>query len=163
MGLLFKSQWQWRSQGLPGWASRPPGRPKWGKWRKFWGKMRETMGKWGNIEEIFLSCPLRSERMATALLSGTSLPKSYLNSPPPPPPPPGWDSTGLLKIKKIDEWKCNFAGQPRIMRRKLLVVFTALIGLKPWILGKLNEWLGNKDDNARQQGLRWNHDVKCKW
>ena len=27
---------QWRSQGLPGWASRPPERRKWGrKWRKF--------------------------------------------------------------------------------------------------------------------------------
>ena len=60
---------QWRSQGLPGWASRPPGRPKWGrKWRKFEKKMRETTGKWGNIEEIFLSCPLGSERLATALV-----------------------------------------------------------------------------------------------
>ena len=36
---------QWRSQGLPGWASRPPGRPKWGrKWRKF-------EEKWENLQE----------------------------------------------------------------------------------------------------------------
>ena len=29
--------------------------------------MRETTEKLGNIEEIFLSCPLGSERLATAL------------------------------------------------------------------------------------------------
>ena len=37
---------QWRNQGLPGWASRPPGRPKWGrKWRKIeekWEKLQEN-------------------------------------------------------------------------------------------------------------------------
>ena len=37
---------QWHSQGLPGWASRPPGRPKWGrKWSKFeqkWEKIQEN-------------------------------------------------------------------------------------------------------------------------
>ena len=37
------------------------------KMEKIWGKMRETTGKWGNFEEIFLSCPLGSERLATAL------------------------------------------------------------------------------------------------
>ena len=62
------SQIQWRNQGLPGWASCPPGRPKWGrKWRKFEQKMREPMGKWGRIEEMFLSCPPESEGLATAL------------------------------------------------------------------------------------------------
>ena len=60
---------QWHSQGLPGWASRPPGRPKWGeKMKEIWGKMREPTGKWGKIEEMFLSCPPRSERLATGLL-----------------------------------------------------------------------------------------------
>ena len=29
--------------------------------------MRETTGKWGKIEEMFLSCPPESERLATAL------------------------------------------------------------------------------------------------
>ena len=34
--LSKKDCLQWRSLGLSGWASRPPGRPKWGrKWRKF--------------------------------------------------------------------------------------------------------------------------------
>ena len=27
----FTSSTQWRSQGLPGWATRPPGRAKWGR------------------------------------------------------------------------------------------------------------------------------------
>ena len=46
---------QWRNQGLPGWASRPPGRPKWGrKWRKFeekWEKLQE-------IDERMRKCPI---------------------------------------------------------------------------------------------------------
>ena len=37
---------QWRNQGLPGWASRPPGGLKWGrKWRTFeekWEKLQEN-------------------------------------------------------------------------------------------------------------------------
>ena len=46
----------------------PPGRTKmWKKIKKIWGKMREPTGKWGQIEEIFLSCPPGSERLATAL------------------------------------------------------------------------------------------------
>ena len=43
--LLFDHDWrcwQWRSQGLPGWATRPPGGPKWGrKWVKVWEKIRK--------------------------------------------------------------------------------------------------------------------------
>ena len=62
---------QWRSQGLPGWATRPPGSPKWGRrsWKN-WGKMKKNTGKWGKIEETFLSCPPGSERLATALEGG---------------------------------------------------------------------------------------------
>ena len=64
-----QSQTQWRSQGLPGWTSHPPGRPQWGKkMKKIWGKMREPTGKWGKIEEMFFSCPPGSERLATALV-----------------------------------------------------------------------------------------------
>ena len=49
----FMRRYQWRSQGLPGWASRPPGKPK---WRRKWKKMRKNertyrkMRKdWGNV------------------------------------------------------------------------------------------------------------------
>ena len=67
--LFFKMDNQWRSQGLPEWASRSPGRPNWGrKWRKIeekWQKIQEW--KWGKIEEMFLSCPPGSKRLATAL------------------------------------------------------------------------------------------------
>ena len=31
-------------------------------------KVRERTRKWGKIEEMFLSCPLGSERLATALI-----------------------------------------------------------------------------------------------
>ena len=66
-----RTEHQWHSQSLPGWASRPPGRPKWVRKfiRKDWGKIREHAGKWGKIEELFLSCPPGSERLATALTS----------------------------------------------------------------------------------------------
>ena len=37
------------------------------KMKKNWGKMRKATGKWGKIEEIILSCPPGSERLATAL------------------------------------------------------------------------------------------------
>ena len=45
--------YQWRSQSLPGWATRPPGGPKWGrtsvkfdeKKRKLWSKFEEKMKK----------------------------------------------------------------------------------------------------------------------
>ena len=60
---------QWRSQGLPGWASYPP-RMKTKmrkKMKKNWGKMRENTWKRRKIEEIFLSCPPGVERLATAL------------------------------------------------------------------------------------------------
>ena len=34
--MFSRTNLQWRSQGLPGWANRPPGEPKWGKkWEKF--------------------------------------------------------------------------------------------------------------------------------
>ena len=63
--------WQWRSQGLPRWASRPPGRLKMRKkTKKNWGKMREATGKWGKIEEIILSCTTGSKRLVTALVFG---------------------------------------------------------------------------------------------
>ena len=39
---------QWRSQGLPGWASRPPGEPKWG--RK-WVRLRKNKINWSKFEE----------------------------------------------------------------------------------------------------------------
>ena len=39
---------QWRSQGPPGWASRPPGEPNWG--RK-WGKIEEKWEKLKKNEE----------------------------------------------------------------------------------------------------------------
>ena len=59
---------QWRSQGLPGWATRPSGRPNWGrKWRKIEEKCEKIEEKWGKMEEMFLSCPPGSERLATAL------------------------------------------------------------------------------------------------
>ena len=35
--------------------------------KKIWGKIREAIGKWGKIEELFLSCPPGSERLATVL------------------------------------------------------------------------------------------------
>ena len=61
-------QFQWRSQGLPGWATRPTGGPKWGrKWVKVWGKIgklnRDLRKKWGK----WSSCPPRTVRLATAL------------------------------------------------------------------------------------------------
>ena len=34
---------------------------------EIWGKIRDPTGKWGKIEEMFLSCPPGSERLATAL------------------------------------------------------------------------------------------------
>ena len=53
----FEGLWrhsQWRSQGLPGRACRPPGEPKWGrKWERFeekWEKMIEIWGgKWKKL------------------------------------------------------------------------------------------------------------------
>ena len=55
--LYQMSHKQWRSQGLPARATRPPGRPKWGrKWvklrknKKNWSKFDEKWGKWN-------SCP----------------------------------------------------------------------------------------------------------
>ena len=61
-------RWQWRSQGLLGWATRPPGGPKWGrKWVKVWGKIRklnrDLRKKWGKWN----SCPPGTVRLATAL------------------------------------------------------------------------------------------------
>ena len=51
--MLNKQTNQWRSQGLTGWACRPPGSPKWGrKWRKIeekWGKIQENEENWGNV------------------------------------------------------------------------------------------------------------------
>ena len=42
---------QWRSQGLPGWAVRPPGRPKWGR------KLRKFEEKWEkSLEERLRKC-----------------------------------------------------------------------------------------------------------
>ena len=41
--------------------------------------------------------------------------------------------------------------QPCIMKSK--IVSTAVVGLEPWVCGKLNELLGSKDDTARPQGL----------
>ena len=40
--------------------------------RKIWGKMIETTGNWGQIEEMFCSCPPGSERLATALIASAS-------------------------------------------------------------------------------------------
>ena len=48
--------------------------------------------------------------------------------------------------------------QPCIM--KIKIVSTAVVGLEPWVFGKLNELLGSKDDTARPQGLSWYCDVK---
>ena len=50
----------------------------------------------------------------------------------------------MLGYLKLDKWKCNCE------RGK--IVSTALVGLEPWISGKLIERLGNKDDTARPQG-----------
>ena len=60
---------QWRSQGLPRWATRRPGGPKWGrKWVKVCGKIRklnqDLRKKWGKWN----SCPPRTVRLATALM-----------------------------------------------------------------------------------------------
>ena len=62
---------QWRSQGLPGWASRPPAHPEdqneeeneenLRKNERIYRKIRRD---WGNV---FLSCPPGSESLATAL------------------------------------------------------------------------------------------------
>ena len=62
---------QWRSQGLPGWATHPPGGPKWGrKWIKVWGKIRklnwDLRKKWGKWN----SCPPGTVRLVTALTGG---------------------------------------------------------------------------------------------
>ena len=59
---------QWRSQGLPGWATRPPEEPKWGrklekfeeKYEKNYQNLRKKWGKWN-------SCPPGTVRLATAL------------------------------------------------------------------------------------------------
>ena len=42
--------------------------------------MRETTGKWGKIEEMFLSCPPGSERLATVLVMELYLKKYWTNS-----------------------------------------------------------------------------------
>ena len=68
LGVEFKRHAQGRSQGLPGWANRPPGRPKWGRnLRKFegkWEKLQKIREEWGNV----LILPTReSERLATAM------------------------------------------------------------------------------------------------
>ena len=60
---------QWRSQGLPGWATRLPRGPKWGrKWVKVWAKIRklyrDLRKKWGKWN----SCPHGTERLAPALI-----------------------------------------------------------------------------------------------
>ena len=59
---------QWRSQSLPGWASRPPGRPKWGrKWRNF-EEMRDPIQE---NEEGLRKCSYLAhprERPATPLM-----------------------------------------------------------------------------------------------
>ena len=63
----FAYSLQWRSQSLPGWATRPPGGPKWGrKWEKFeeskknWSKCEEKWWKWN-------TCPPGTVRLATTL------------------------------------------------------------------------------------------------
>ena len=69
--LTCKEPPHWRSQALSGGATRPPGKTKMRKkMKKLWAKMRETVAKWGKIEEMFLSCPPGSERLATALNHG---------------------------------------------------------------------------------------------
>ena len=71
-------QWtksQWRSQGLLGRASRPPAShhdPENQNEEENEEKLKKTRenrptGKWGKIEEIFLTCPPRSEMLAIAL------------------------------------------------------------------------------------------------
>ena len=53
---LIVTTWQWRSQGLPGWATCPPGAPKWG--RKIWGKIRKLIEIWrNNVESGSLAHP----------------------------------------------------------------------------------------------------------
>ena len=41
----MRNNTQWHSQGLPGWASRPPGRSKWGR------KLRKFEEKWEKLKE----------------------------------------------------------------------------------------------------------------
>ena len=68
---LFPTSFQWCSQGLPGWAvGEPPTRKTKmrTKFKNIWGEMRETTGIWGKNEEMFLSRPPESERLAMALL-----------------------------------------------------------------------------------------------
>ena len=67
---------QWHSQGLPRWASCPPGGPKWGrKWGKFEENeesFRKNKTKWSRFEEKWWkrnSCPPGTVRLATALSS----------------------------------------------------------------------------------------------
>ena len=68
MSIFPVRSYQWRSQGLPGWATHPPGGPKWGrKWVKVWGKIRklnrDLRKKWGKWN----SCPPGTVRLAKAL------------------------------------------------------------------------------------------------
>ena len=51
---------------LGGWPIQKTKRRK--KMKKIWGKMGETTEKWRKIEEMFLSCPHGSGRLATALI-----------------------------------------------------------------------------------------------
>ena len=69
--ILLLAEWlsSVAMQGLPEWASRPPGEPKWGKNEKSlsksrnnWSKFEGNLGKWN-------FCPPGMMRLATALES----------------------------------------------------------------------------------------------
>ena len=63
----FQHNMQWCSQGLSGWASCPPGRPNEEENEEKLRKNERKYRKLRKIEEMFLSCPPGSERLATAL------------------------------------------------------------------------------------------------
>ena len=101
MESIYKPWEQWRSQGLPGWASRPPGGPKWGrKWVKVWGKIRklnrDLRKKWGKWN----SCPPRTVRLATDLPESWVRESTYVKYP---------DTKGL--DLGLMTWGCVLSGK----------------------------------------------------
>ena len=54
-------------RAFTGGQSAHPERPKLGGKFRFWGNLRESAGKWGEIEDMFSSCLPGSEKLATAM------------------------------------------------------------------------------------------------